>query len=930
MPREIDRLTISFRGDLQALNASVKQANSTIERFERAVNKRAARINTAFQAIGKAVRSALVPAALLIGARVLLGVLSAPIRAFREFETGLVEVGKVANVAGLELTDLGQRVEALGTGGIPIASKQLLEIAATAARLGVRGTENIQRFTAAVGGLTLATDVSSGPGATNLARLLNITDEPVSNIEKVSSAIVHLGNNYATTESTILDFALQLAAQTSAYGLAAQDILGLAGAFSSFSTRAERSGTAVGQFFSIMNSLVRGNSTRLREISELAGVTVDQFRQVFSKNQVDAFQLVLNGLNNVIETGGDARAVLGRFGIDGRRAISELTAAAKRSDLVADTIRDSRKAYRENIALYQEVARGAATLDSRIKILKNSFSAFVRQGAPGDFLKGATDFLSDILNPRTLGNTIRNLRAIETSLRKLDELRSGRGRASFFGIDTGPLSPDLVPTQIRRFTKNLEDAEATIKDVPTSSLRVFFGQTANQAEDLAERLGISAEAVDRYRRQIRGLATDGTGQFQAITSELREYLDVEKLLEDALSARVRDTGDEKFPGLAGDEIRQSDDALNGLLETAEKYLANQRALRVAISQSEEAYLREIAAQKAKRMIEKEGVLTVDPEKLARLTELLYQQGLAAEAHKREAAELARLQREQKRTAEAIRQLGADQARTTAENNRLLDALQTSHEAYKETKRLIDAENVARRLGITLKSEEAQAIIRLELANAELNDRVQENLDEFKRQEAAVEEIKDSVKDFAASATTDFDSIGDHFRALTNRIFRLWYDNVVDRIFARAGFEQLLSGFASALAGGVPGPAAGAPLPSGLVDARFAAGRAQGGPVFPGRLYRVNEGGRSETFLSPQQRGYILPARDTRELVSGAASRAGGINVYQNISVNTQVSGDEDLNRKLAATADIAAANAMASFKKQISSGGELRRLVGSV
>lgn len=927
MPREIDRLTISFRGDLQALNASVKQANSTIERFERAVNKRAARINTAFQAIGKAVRSALVPAALLIGVRVLLTALSAPIRAFREFETGMVEVGKVADVAGLELTDLGERIEALGASAIPIASKALLEITATAARLGVRGTENLQRFTAAVGGLTLATDISSGPGATNLARLLNVTAEPVRNIERVSSSLVHLGNTYATTESQILDFGLQLGRQTAAYGVAIQDVLGLAAAMSSFSTRAETSGTAVGQFFRIFNSAVRGNSKLLGEFVRVTGASVEELRELASTDLIEVLRRYSVGIGRIASEGGDAAAAFGRIGIDGRRAISELSTLGKRHDLLTQAIRDSRRAYQENLALYKEVARGAATLDSRIKILSNSFSAFARQGVPEALSKFAVDFLADVFSDKTIRDAKRYIDLIEKFSEQIDEINR-KGSSGFDLIDV------KRENDIEYKTRLLREQQENLATIPDASIRVFRGQFGNEADDLAERVGVSAAAVERYRRQLRGTLDElgeMVGPFQEIGGALADLLDTEFALESENLRRVSQEGGNAELGLTPAEVKVINEELDKLTEGYKVQISNQKELRVAIISGDDALKRAMATQKAKQLADKKGLILTD-EQIAALAELLYQLGLETDAYRKQANALKVAERERRRLTEAVENAGVEQARTTEENRRLLRALEVGHEAHKETKRLIDAENVARRIGLDLKSDEAQAIVALELANARLNDEVRGRLDEYERHARGVEEIKDSIKDFAADAVSDFEDIGDAFRSLTRRIARLWFENVVETIFQQSGFNNLLNQVAGALLGSLSSGASSGPATGPWTRRSYYpnASREHGGPVLPGNLYRVNEGGRSETFLTPNQRGYILPAADTRQLLAGARSRASGINVYQNISVNTQVSGDEDLNRKLAETAEVAAASAMASFKKQISSGGELRRLVGSV
>lgn len=66
--------------------------------------------------------------------------------------------------------------------------------------------------------------------------------------QNLGSAIVDLGNNYATTEQDIVNMATRLAATATTAGISEQGILALSTALSSVGIEAEAGGTAMSTF----------------------------------------------------------------------------------------------------------------------------------------------------------------------------------------------------------------------------------------------------------------------------------------------------------------------------------------------------------------------------------------------------------------------------------------------------------------------------------------------------------------------------------------------------------------------------------------------------------------------------------------------------------------------------------------------------------
>lgn len=297
------------------------------------------------------------------------------VQEFAAFETGLVGVGKTADLGGAALQALGDQIEGMSK-RIPVATAELLGIAQAAGQLGVKGADNILLFTDTVAKMGRATDLVGEEAATTLARLLNVTGESISTVGTLGSVLVALGNSSAATEREIALVAQRVAQATVQFNVSSAQAAALAAAMKSVGINAELAGSTTGRAFQTIDAAVRSGGDALRDLQELTGEI--GFADIFREDSVRGFQLFLEGLGRIKAEGGDVIGTLKDFGLEGIRINQVLPTLAKNAQLVAEKMAIANAEVANATALNLEAAKAFDTLDGRLQVTENNLRAVLR------------------------------------------------------------------------------------------------------------------------------------------------------------------------------------------------------------------------------------------------------------------------------------------------------------------------------------------------------------------------------------------------------------------------------------------------------------------------------------------------------------------------------------------------------------------------
>lgn len=197
------------------------------------------------------------------------------------------------------------------------------------------------------------------------------------------------------------------------------------------------------------------------------------------------------------------------------------------------------------------------------------------------------------------------------------------------------------------------------------------------------------------------------------------------------------------------------------------------------------------------------------------------------------------------------------------NDQLLNALQIEAQLASlrgEEGAIRDAE---RRLYIEQRTNELLAL-RLAMTEQEARAKAGQEFDDFQsadRSGQMRDEFRSAFSD-GIRAAIDGD-VGGFFDGLADRFTSRLLDNLADDLF------DLLSNVGGDKKGGLLGSIA-----SGI-GSLFGGGRATGGPVTAGRIYRINENTPNSEYFAPGVNGSILTNGQVRGLQTGGV-RAGGV------------------------------------------------------
>jgi hypothetical protein len=264
--------------ELTKESARLGEQIDELKQSQEAAADEAAKFGNSTRAAFDAVGSAIVAAGVVKALGEIYEYFSECADAAMEFETAMTGVAKTTDLTNEEFAAMSKALSEMST-EIPATTTELAAIAETAGQLGI-AKESLTSFTEIMAMLGTATNMTSDEAATMLAQFASITGMDPAAYSNLGSAIVALGNNYATTEKNIADMSQSIAAAGAIAGMSEADIAGISAAVTSLGVNVQAGGTSMMKLISDINSAV-SSGEGLADWARTAGVSADEFARAW-------------------------------------------------------------------------------------------------------------------------------------------------------------------------------------------------------------------------------------------------------------------------------------------------------------------------------------------------------------------------------------------------------------------------------------------------------------------------------------------------------------------------------------------------------------------------------------------------------------------------------------------------------------------------
>lgn len=299
------------------------------------------------------------------------------IKAATDFESAFAGVIKTVDGTDAQLNKLRDTIRDMATSstnplaGLENAHETLAGIMELGGQLGVP-IDQLDNFTQVVGELGMSTNLTTDEAALMSAQFANITGMDFDNFRKFGSTIVDLGNNLATTEKDIMQFAQRLAGIGNTAGLSEQRILAISGAMASMGLNAEAGASAMTKTFTEIISAVGKGGDQLDRFAEVAGMTAKEFSNEWQKHPQMALLQFLKGLGKLDQAA--QTQALEDLNLDGLRVADTMRRMSSNTDLLAKSFDIAWDAWDEGSALADEAQQRFETTEAQWNLFKNTIN----------------------------------------------------------------------------------------------------------------------------------------------------------------------------------------------------------------------------------------------------------------------------------------------------------------------------------------------------------------------------------------------------------------------------------------------------------------------------------------------------------------------------------------------------------------------------
>lgn len=427
------------------------------------------------------------------------------IQAFAEYETAFTNVRKTVDGTEADFETLNAEIQYMAQ-TMPKSAAEIAEVAALGGQLGV-AVDSLGEFTETMIKLGDSTTLTADQAGEMIAQIAAITGMTTSDYERFGSAVVELGNNFATTESKMLETTQRISRFSKSVGLGVEEVLALSTALSALGLESDASGTAMQKIFSQIQLAVETTNEDLAGFAEVAGMSVDEFTALWKGSSMEGFQAFIEGMAALDDAGTSTVATLDKLGINEVRLTSVLQALSSNTDTLEKALNMTNEAWTENTALTEEASKKYSTYANQVQMTKNTWQ-LVSQAIGEMFIpvaKAANSVAGDI------GEALLNI--VDPGY-----------KAEIAIANVTDALDDYQQAAEEARKKNTELSESYTALAKTN-LVANLKETADAYEDNSKKIEKQNEKIEEYKRKIADISDISLPSYGKDVLENARYID---------------------------------------------------------------------------------------------------------------------------------------------------------------------------------------------------------------------------------------------------------------------------------------------------------------------------------------------------------------------------------------------------------------------
>lgn len=330
--------------------------------------------------------------ALGVGAA-LAGMGALSIKTAMSFESSMAEIDKTVEFATSNgLANMRKELQALTT-QIPQTFEELAAVTATGGQLGI-AERDLVHFTEVMAKMGVAFDLPAQQVADSMAKIANVFQIPIANIDRLGDAINTLSNNTPATAAQLIDSLLRVGGVAKVYGLSEDATLGLTGALIAMGKPAEVASTAVNSLLTSFSTLDYATKSQLIGFEQL-GLDIDDFSKLVATDGKQAIITYLDAINDLEESkriGTNALIIGKEFGDDITMLAGSVGVLENNWELLGETVNSTKNYFGSMDVEFKKISDTTA---NKMVLFKNNIDGVV--GSVGEaFIPALNDLLLNI------------------------------------------------------------------------------------------------------------------------------------------------------------------------------------------------------------------------------------------------------------------------------------------------------------------------------------------------------------------------------------------------------------------------------------------------------------------------------------------------------------------------------------------------------